>query len=81
MKHPDMRQPKRGRKDGDQSADPGFKPFDVWLARGLHQIYDDVANEPIPDDLLKLIEDDRQSGGGGTVVDGRDNSTEGDTDK
>lgn len=33
--------------------------FDVWLRRGLHQLFDDVANEPIPDELLKLIEDDR----------------------
>ncbi len=34
--------------------------FDLWLQRGLHQLYDDVANEPIPDELLRLIEDDRQ---------------------
>ena len=34
--------------------------FDLWLKRGLHQIYDDVANEPVPDELLKLIEDDRK---------------------
>ena len=60
MKHPDMQQPKRGRKDGDPSVDPSLKPFDVWLNRGLHQIYDDVANEPIPEDLLRLIEDDRK---------------------
>ena len=32
--------------------------FDVWLNRGLHQLFDDVANEPVPDELLKLIEDD-----------------------
>ncbi len=34
--------------------------FDLWLKRGLHQIYDDVASEPIPQELLNLIEDDRQ---------------------
>ncbi len=33
--------------------------FDLWLKRGLHKIYDDVANEPIPEELLKLIEEDR----------------------
>ncbi|MGK7867771.1 NepR family anti-sigma factor [Falsiroseomonas sp. E2-1-a20] len=33
--------------------------FDLWLQRGLHQLYDDVASEPIPDALLRLIEDDR----------------------
>ena len=34
--------------------------FDLWLRRGLHQMFDAVANEPIPDELLKLIEEDRQ---------------------
>ena len=33
--------------------------FDIWLQRGLHQLYDSVAKEPIPDELLKLIEQDR----------------------
>lgn len=33
--------------------------FDLWLQRGLHDIYDKVANEPIPDELLRLIEEDR----------------------
>lgn len=34
--------------------------FDLWLQRGLHQMFDDVAREPIPEELLKLIEDDRK---------------------
>ena len=33
--------------------------FDLWLQKGLHEIYDQVANEPVPDELLKLIEEDR----------------------
>ncbi len=33
--------------------------FDLWLRRGLHQMYGEVASEPIPDELLKLIEEDR----------------------
>ena len=33
--------------------------FDVWLNRGLHQLYDKIAEEPVPDHILKLIEDDR----------------------
>ena len=58
VKHPDMKQPKNQKALGaDATAKP--VPFDLWLKRGLHQIYDDVAKEPIPDDLLKLIEDDR----------------------
>lgn len=43
--------PKRKRK--------GDNAFDLWLQRGLHQMFDDVASEPVPDDLLRLIEDDR----------------------
>lgn len=35
------------------------KAFDIWLQRGLHQLYDSVAKEPIPDELLKLIEQDK----------------------
>ncbi len=35
--------------------------FDLWLQRGLHKIFDDVANEPVPDELRKLIEDDREA--------------------
>ncbi len=34
--------------------------FDIWLQRGLHEMYDKVASEPIPDELLKLIEEDRK---------------------
>nr|WP_211874261.1 hypothetical protein [Plastoroseomonas arctica] len=34
--------------------------FDLWLRRGLHQLYDDVANEAIPPELLQLIEQDRR---------------------
>jgi hypothetical protein len=33
--------------------------FDLWLQRSLHQLYDGVAAEPIPPDLLRLIETDR----------------------
>ncbi len=42
---------------------PRRKPdaaFDLWLNRGLHQLFDAVAGEPIPEDLLKIIEDDKQ---------------------
>jgi len=34
--------------------------FDLWLQKGLHEIYDQVAREPVPDELLKLIEEDRK---------------------
>lgn len=48
---------KTGKKPPDATKP---EAFDLWLKRGLHKIYDDVANEPVPDDLLKLIEDDRE---------------------
>ncbi len=33
--------------------------FDLWLQRGLHQMFDDVANEPVPEEILRLIQEDR----------------------
>ena len=39
---------------------PGTKldqAFDTWLDRELQRMFDDVAREPIPDDLLKLIDE------------------------
>ena len=33
--------------------------FEHWLQRGLHAMFDDVASEPIPDELLRLIQEDR----------------------
>lgn len=44
---------------GERPKKGGDDAFDIWLQRGLHQLYDSVANEPIPEDLLKLIEQDR----------------------
>jgi len=37
--------------------------FEIWLERGLHAMYDSVAEEPIPPELLALIEKDRKQGG------------------
>ena len=34
--------------------------FDLWLQKGLHDIFDNVAREPIPEELLRLIEEDRK---------------------
>ena len=51
-KPPARRVDRRGEKGGAEA-------FDIWLQRGLHQLYDSVANEPIPDELLELIEQDR----------------------
>jgi hypothetical protein len=59
-------------KAKDPNRPPGVPPvsgrkgrkteaaFDLWLQKGLHEIYDKVASEPIPDELLRLIEEDRK---------------------
>jgi hypothetical protein len=43
----------RGRRSSSEVA------FDLWLERGLHAMYDDVAKEPIPPELLALIQQDK----------------------
>ena len=54
--------PKAKDPPAPQAAEPAKADaaFDVWLQRGLHEIYDKVAREPIPDELLRLIEEDRK---------------------
>ncbi len=39
---------------------PADQAFDTWLERGLHEIFDEVAREPVPDELLKLIRDHKE---------------------
>lgn len=34
------------------------QPFDHWLQKQLHEIYDSIAKEPLPDDLVRLIDND-----------------------
>jgi len=42
-----------------REATKGDAAFELWLQRGLHQIYDTIAEEPVPEELLRLIEEDR----------------------
>jgi hypothetical protein len=44
---------KRDRSPGDEE-----RPFDTWLRKQLHAMYDEVAKEPLPQDLIKLIDSD-----------------------
>jgi hypothetical protein len=37
---------------------PAERPFDMWLQKQLHAMYDEIAAEPLPNDLVKLIERD-----------------------
>lgn len=34
------------------------RPFDMWLQKQLHAMYDEIAAEPLPNDLIDLIERD-----------------------
>ena len=38
------------------------RPFDKWLQKQLHAMYDEIASEPLPDDLLNMIERDASKG-------------------
>ena len=61
MNHCRMTQRKSKQPQTSQKqVKPVVAAFDVWLQRSLHQLYDDIAREPIPDELLKLIEEDRE---------------------
>lgn len=37
---------------------PAERPFDMWLHKQLHAMYDEIAAEPLPEDLVNLIESD-----------------------
>ena len=39
---------------------PAERPFDLWLQKQLHAMYDEIAAEPLPDDLVGLIERDAE---------------------
>lgn len=42
---------------------PAERPFDMWLHKQLHAMYDEIAAEPLPDDLINLIENDASKNG------------------
>ena len=42
-------------------ADSADAAFDIWLQRGLREVYGEVAEEPIPAEILALIENSRKT--------------------
>lgn len=52
---------KEGRKPAEakpvlrNDAQAPKEAFDRWLDRNLHRLFDSVATEPIPDELMKLL--------------------------
>ena len=86
MAHDDKRRPaapasKPGLKAGDLKSGranakaPAERPFDMWLQKQLHAMYDEIAGEPLPNDLLNLIDHDAAkadgSGKGGSGKPGK----------
>ena len=62
--------PKAGLKAGDgKSGRPAKvsaeRPFDMWLQKQLHAMYDEIASEPLPNDLLNMIDHDAEKADGG----------------
>jgi len=55
-----MTQRRTSPPEGRKQSKPSDAAFDIWLNRGLHEMFDTVANEPVPEELLKLIEEDRK---------------------
>jgi hypothetical protein len=53
--------PRTGRGGGTsrpRTKAPTERPFDLWLQKQLHAMYDEIAGEPLPSDLLGLIDSD-----------------------
>jgi len=54
----------RGTKSGESGKQrtrtkaPAERPFDMWLQKQLHAMYDEIASEPLPGDLLDVIDSD-----------------------
>jgi hypothetical protein len=56
---PQPKQTPAADKDRPGAPAKSDSAFDLWLERGLHRLFDDIAQEPIPDALLKIIEQNR----------------------
>lgn len=76
-RRPSIPAPKAGLKAGDGKAGRAIdsvrqrakasaeRPFDMWLQKQLHAMYDEIASEPLPNDLLNLIDHDAAKADGG----------------
>ena len=58
--------PKAGdAKSGRVNKVSAERPFDMWLQKQLHAMYDEIASEALPNDLLKMIDHDAAAADGG----------------
>ena len=60
MKRFDMAQRKSKSGPSQPKKPQVASAFDVWLNRSLHELFDEVAREPIPEKFLKLIGEDEK---------------------
>ena len=58
--HPEAKMPDAATRDRKRRKVAPDAAFDIWLHRGLHEMFDEVAREPIPEELIRLIEADRR---------------------
>ena len=57
-------------KSGRVNKVSADRPFDMWLQKQLHAMYDEIASEPLPNDLLKMIDHDAAATDGGKASSG-----------
>lgn len=57
------------------------RPFDLWLQKQLHAMYDEIASEPLPADLLNLIDRDATKSGEIKLGDLKNDAHQGPQDK
>lgn len=53
---------KQDKQDKQRAPAKGSRPataFDLWLQRELQDMFTDVSNEPLPDELLRLIDESK----------------------
>jgi Anti-sigma factor NepR len=48
----------QGNEESDVGSEEALvdRGFDRWLNRQLHRIYDPVLGEPVPDEMLRLLD-------------------------
>jgi hypothetical protein len=47
---------------GQRAKPAAERPFDMWLQKQLHAMYDEIASEPLPNDLMRMIDRDAATG-------------------
>lgn len=59
MKQDGREQRQPGQRPGKSAGKTPTDPFGTWLERGLRELYEPIMREPIPQELLDLIEFDQ----------------------